>query len=545
MLACNGQDTGYMSGTKVSPLRIGVKWQENMENRINEEMQMTATSSTGASSTEPKDIWSTLEWPKFNKLVLRLQMRIAKAEREGRRGKVRALQRLLTHSFAAKSLAVRRVTSNTGNKTPGVDGETWRTSLQKTRGIFRLKRHGYKPQPLRRIYIPKKTGAKELRPLSIPTMIDRAQQALYLLSLEPIVEEWADPNAYGFRLKRSAHDAIEQCFKALCRANSAPWILEGDIKSCFCRIDHNYLLEKIPMDKTILCKFLKSGFMENNQLYPTMAGAPQGGIISPALAVMALSGLEAKLRACTEYRRNKEKINMIAYADDFIVTAASKDLLEKKVMPILVQALDKVGLELSTTKTKITHIDDGFDFLGFNVRKYRNGKLLIKPSKAGIKRFLKVTKEIIRKGVAMPVDQMIHNLNNRLTGWVNYYRSSVSSKVFRKIDNTIFLNLMRWAYKRHARKGKQWIVKKYFTSVGGDHWRFYCKTKDKYGKGKLLYLKNAADTKIRRHIKIKSDATPFNPLYKEYFKQRENKRTYRNTVSNYTNFAGLRIIQSY
>lgn len=541
MLACNGRDTGVMSGTKVSLLRIGVKWQENMKNRINEETQMTATLLAGASSTMPKDIWPTLEWPKLSKLVLRLQIRIAKAEREGKRGKVRALQRLLTCSFAAKCLAVKRVTSNTGSKTPGVDGEIWQTNHQKTQGIFGLKRHGYKPQPLRRIYIPKKTGIKELRPLSIPTMIDRAQQALYLLSIEPIVEEWADPNAYGFRLKRSTHDAREQCFHALCRSTSASWILEGDIKSCFCRIDHNYLLEKVPMDKTILRKFLKSGFMEKNQLYPTTAGTPQGGIISPALAVMALSGLEDKLRACTERQRKKEKINMIAYADDFVVTAASKELLEKKVMPILVQALAKVGLELSTTKTKITHIDDGFDFLGFNIRKY-DGKLLTRPSKAGIKRFLKVIKEIIKNGVALPIEQMIHSLNNRLTGWVNYYRSSVSSKAFSMIDSVIFQSLMRWACKRHARKGKQWIVKKYFTSVGGDHWRFYCKTKDKWGKEKLLYLKNAADTKIRRHIKIKSAATPFNPLYKEYFEQRDSERIRRMIISNST---GLRVIQSY
>jgi RNA-directed DNA polymerase len=175
-------------------------------------------------------------------------------------------------------LAVKRVTGNTGSKTPGVDGEIWRTNHQKTQGIFRLKRHGYKPQPLRRIYIPKKTGIKELRPLSIPTMTDRAQQALCLLSLEPIVEKWADPNAYGFRLKRSTHDAREQCFHTLCRSTSASWILEGDIKSCFCRIDHNYLLEKVPMDKTILCKFLKSGFMEKNQLYPTTAGTAQGSL---------------------------------------------------------------------------------------------------------------------------------------------------------------------------------------------------------------------------------------------------------------------------
>jgi len=232
---------------------------------------------TGASSAKPNDIWSGLNWPALEGIVLQLQMRIAKAEREGRRGKVRALQRLLTTSFAAKCLAVKRVTSSQGKYTPGVDGDIWRTNQQKTQGIFGLKRNGYTPQPLRRIYIPKKSGTA-LRPLSIPTMNDRAMQALHLLSLEPLVEERADPNAYGFRLKRSAHDAIEQCFKALGKGKSASWILEGDIKACFDQINHDYLLREIPMDKIILGKFLKSGFMENNQLHPTTAGTPQGGL---------------------------------------------------------------------------------------------------------------------------------------------------------------------------------------------------------------------------------------------------------------------------
>lgn len=504
---------------------------------------MTATQLTGASSTLPKDIWSSLNWPKIKKHVLRIQMRIAKAERGGKRGKVRALQRLLTCSFYAKCLAVKRVTSSTGSRTPGVDGDVWRNNIQKTQAIFRLRRCGYKPQPLRRIYIPKKSGPKDLRPLSIPTMFDRAQQALHLQSLEPIVEEWADPNAYGFRLKRSAHDAIEQCFIVLCRATSANWILEGDIKSCFCKIDHEYLLREIPVDKSILRKFLKSGFMENNQLYPTTEGTPQGGCISSALAVMALSGLEGKLRAPARKQQCKEKINMIAYADDFVVTAASRELLENKVKPKLVQALSEVGLELSTTKTKITNIDDGFDFLGFNVRKYKSGKLLIKPSKASIKRFLKTIKETIKTGMASPTDKLIHALNSRLIGWTNYYRSVVSSKVFSIIDKEIFLALMRWACRRHSRKGKKWIVNKYFTTIKGDHWRFHCKVKDKDGKNKLLYLKKANDTKIRRHVKIRSAAKLFDPLYKKYFEQRGKMHIQRKAIGNYEHSAGSKTIQ--
>jgi len=285
--------------------------------------------------------------------------------------------------------------------------------------------------------------------------------------------------------------------------------------------------------------------MENNQLHPTTAGTPQGGIISPALAVLALSGLEQSVRSTKDKQQKLEKIHMIAYADDFIVTAATKELLENKVKPILERRLACVGLELSNTKTKITHINDGFDFLGFNVRKYRNGKLLIKPAKANIKRFLKEIRTIIKKGVALPTEQLIHILNTRLTGWVNYYRSSVSSEVFSKVDHEIFQALMRMSYKRHARKGKNWIAKQYFTTLGGDNWRFHCITKDKKGKKKPLYLKNASDTKIRRHVKIKSAATPFNPLFKNYFKQRKETARRRNAISNYSDTAGLRIIQSY
>lgn len=439
---------------------------------------MTATQSTGALSAKADTSWSTLNWDQIKASVFRLQVRIAKAKREGRKGKVKALQRLLTSSFYAKCLAIKRVTSNTGAKTPGIDGVIWGTDLQKKKALSGLKRRGYNPLPLRRIYILKKSGKQ--RPLSIPTMRDRAMQALHLLALEPIMEEGADPNAYGFRLKRSAHDAIEQCFKALGKGKSATWILEGDIKDCFCQISHDWLLKNIPMDRFILRKFLKADFMEKGRLTPTEKGTPQGSLISPALTVMALSGLERRLVSPSQKQRDKEKINMIAFADDFIVTANSQDLLEQKVKPILEEALGKVGLQLSQEKTKKTSIDKGFDFLGFHIRKY-NGKLLIKPSKDNIKRFQKEIRTLIKKGVAWPTDKLIHALNKKVTGWTNYYRTVVSSKVFSSIDNQIFLALKRWGLKRHARKGKRWIINHYFTRYKGDNWRFYCMVSDKKG----------------------------------------------------------------
>ena len=251
-------------------------------------------------------------------------------------------------------------------------------------------------------------------------------------------------------MKRSTHDAIEQCFNALGKSTSATFVFEGDIRDCFGQISHDWLLENIPMDKQVLRKFLKAGFMENGKLNPTTKGTAQGSVISPAFTVLTLAGLEDKLRPTSDHQRKRKKINTISFADDFIVAAASADLLQNEVMPKLIEFLKIVGLELSTEKTKITRIDDGFDFLGFTMRKYKNGRVFTKPSKENIKRFLTEIKELIRKGVALPTDKLIHALNEKITGWTNYYRSVVASKVFAQIDHELFQVLKRWALKRHS-----------------------------------------------------------------------------------------------
>ena len=238
--------------------------------------------------------WESIDWKKAEAYVKKLQMRIVKAQKDGHYSKVKTLQWLLTHSFYAKALAVKRATSNKGKNTAGVDHELWKTPKGKFEAIDKLKRRGYKPQPLRRVYIPKKNG--KMRPLSIPTMTDRAMQTLYKFALEPLAETLADPNSYGFRIGRSTHDAIGQCFTDLCRAGSPQWILEGDIKGCFDHISHNWLLENIPMDKEMLGKWLKCGFVETKKLFPTEEGTPQGGTISPVLMNMTLDGLERILK---------------------------------------------------------------------------------------------------------------------------------------------------------------------------------------------------------------------------------------------------------
>lgn len=258
--------------------------------------------------------WHDIDWKHAHRKVKKLQVRIAKATKEGRYNKVKSLQWILTHSYSAKVIAVKRVTETQGKSTPGVDGIVWSTPEMKITAAKELKRRGYRPLPLRRIYIPKKNGKK--RALHIPTMKDRAQQALYLQALEPVSETLADNNSYGFRKERSTADAIEQCFKNLCRKSSPEWVMEADIVGCFDNINQEWLLKNILTDKEILKKWLKAGYIENGKLFPTKDGTPQGGNISPTLANMTLDGLEKKLKEKFSYRSGK-KVNLVRYADDF------------------------------------------------------------------------------------------------------------------------------------------------------------------------------------------------------------------------------------
>jgi len=303
--------------------------------------------------------WKSIDWKHARRQIRRLQVRIAKAVKENRWNKVKALQYLLTRSFYAKLLAVKRVTSNKGKKTPGIDGVLWKGARAKWRAVLSLRRRGYRPQPLRRIYIPKKNGKK--RPLSIPTMYDRTMQAIYKLSLAPVAETTADRNSYGFREGRSCADAIQAAFNALSKPNSATWVLEGDIKGCFDNISHEWMLRNIVMDKVVLQKWLKAGYVENGITYPTRKGTPQGGIISPTLSNMTLDGLEEAVR-CAVPRRSR--VNFVRYADDFIITGKSKRLLENQIKPAVEEFIAERGLSLSKEKTVITYIKKGFTFLG-------------------------------------------------------------------------------------------------------------------------------------------------------------------------------------
>jgi len=435
-------------------------------------------------------------------------VRIAKATKEGRYNKVKSLQWILTHSYSAKVIAVKRVTENQGKVTAGVDGITWFNPELKITAVKELKRKGYRPLPLRRIYIPKKNGKK--RALHIPSMKDRACQALYLLALEPVSETQGDNNSYGFRKERSTADAIGQCFNNLSRKSSPEWVLEGDISGCFDNINQEWLIKNIPTDKETLKKWLKAGYIEKGNLYPTEQGTPQGGIISPTLANMTLDGLEKELKGKFPAHRGK-KVHLIRYADDFTVTGKSKKILEEEVKPLIEGFLKERGLELSSEKTRITHINEGFDFLGQNIRKYK-GKLIIKPSKENFKAITKKIREVIDSHKAIKQSYLIQILNPLIRGWCNYHSGVVAGKAYGKLDTIIWEKLWQWCCRRHPNKGKRWIKDKYFKQIGSRKWVFKAKT------GETLL--KAGDTKIIRHIKIKGDYNPFDPNWEVYSEER-------------------------
>ena len=489
-------------------------------------MTAVAASLTGASSSF--GTWDLINWDTVKSEVRRLQTRIAKAISEGHYSKVKSLQWLLTHSFHAKLLAVKRVVQNQGGKTPGVDKVIWKTPQHKMKAAQSLTRKGYQTQPLRRIYIPKKDG--RLRPLSIPTMKCRAMQALYLLALEPVAEFCADKNSYGFRPKRSAADAIRACHISLARKGSALWIFEADIKSCFDKISHDWLRANIPMDKEILSKWLSAGYIDNGVFHQTELGTPQGGLASPTLLVLTLSGLEEAVLNAT--CRRKDKVHLSIYADDFIITSASKEVLETKVKPTVESFLRERGLELSQEKTKITHVDDGFDFLGINVRKFK-GKCITKPSKKSVKSFLANIREVIKSNPTAKTENLIHLLNPKIRGWANYFRFSCAKKTFSYVDYCIYTALQSWVRRRHPGKNAAWRKKKYFRSHELKNWIFSAKTSEKNNTSIYVDLFKASSVAIRRHIKIRAEATPYDPRFVEYFEKRKRYSSISGMESNY------------
>ncbi|HEJ3810743.1 TPA: group II intron reverse transcriptase/maturase [Pseudomonas aeruginosa] len=477
------------------------------------------TISDAGASLPAAQMWDQADWARIEAEVKRLQMRIAKAVREGRWGKAKALQRLLTRSHSGKLLAVKRVTENRGKRTPGVDGRVWLTPAARWKGMLSLRHRGYRPMPLRRVYIPKSNGKR--RPLGIPCMRCRAMQALWKLALEPVAETRADPNSYGFRPERAAADAIEQCFTVLSRRTSAQWILEGDIRGCFDNFSHSWVLEHIPMDKVVLRQWLEAGYVDEGSLFETRAGTPQGGVISPVIANMALDGLEAAVHASaggSERARRRAKLNVIRYADDFVVSGTSKDVLESQVLPAIRRFMAERGLELSEEKTRITHIEQGFDFLGQNVRKHGH-QCLTKPAKKSIKSLLDKVRDIIKSNANATQATVILQLNPVIRGWAMYHRHAAAKATFSSIDSHIWRMLWRWAVRRHPAKGARWVIRRYFRVRGSKSWAFATKGSAD-GTTVSLQLFRASTIAVTRHVKVPGAAHPFDPEWTTYLARR-------------------------
>lgn len=510
---------------------------------------------TASSQTNNITSWKEIDWKKVERYVFRLQQRIYRAEVKGQHRKVKQLQRLLMRSKSSLLLAIKQVTVvNKGKRTAGVDGYKVIEESQRIKLYNEMKGHSiycHNPKPARRTYIPKKNG--KLRPLGIPTMKDRIYQQIAKSALEPAWEAKFESISYGFRPKRGCHDAIGAIFNKLAPGKKE-WIFEGDFKGCFDNLNHDYIIEQtkdFPANN-IIEKWLKAGYVDNDVFVETEAGTPQGGIISPLLANIALHGMEDELgiiyRSMTSSKTGvtnhvindrKFKIALVRYADDFVVMCETREEAEEiyvKLKPYLA----KRGLELAPDKTKITHISEGFDFLGFNIRRYsfknnaNKSKLFIMPSKRSIANFKETIAEIFRTSRGVPAGVLLKRLMPKIRGTANYWKTVVSKEIFRDMDNYIWKKTVKYLRQLHPKKSWEWKKDRYFKpdmyGISEDKWLLT----DPDGKYQMVRM---AWTSIERHEIIKYKNTPYDATLAEYFEKREVKEFKKNTISFYQKLA--------
>lgn len=458
--------------------------------------------------------WNLIPWDFIENSIRSLRRRIFRAAREQKWNKVRSLMKLMLRSFFNLLLSVRRVTQkNKGKKTAGVDKERAltpeaRVALVRSMGKYTL----WKAKPTRRIYIPK-PGKPGQRPLSIPTIRNRVAQAIFKNALEPCWEAQFETNSYGFRPGRSIHDAISHCWVAFNGNKQRPWILDADLKSAFDKISHEHVLTVIGQvpGRELIKQWLAAGYVESEMFHATDSGVPQGGVISPLFLNVALHGLQQHLGPAYGY---------IRYADDLIVYARSREKIED-VQSRIEEWLQPRGLALHPEKTRIAHIDDGFNFLGFSVKRYK-GKCLIKPQKEKVLAFLAELRLWLNKHKQAATENVIRHFNPILRGWANNYRHVVSKQVFQYVTCQLWKMLWKWCLRRHPKKARKWVRKKYFGPHRNVSWTFQAQSGDK-----IIYLYNVAYVPIERHVKVKLDASPDDPNLQEYWKERKETRKRR------------------